>query len=191
MSKLTNLKKGVVGVCAATMLTGLCAVPAFADGGAVDVSGDSSQTSSTPVTIDAKDLQVSVTLPTAVPVALSGDTVTVPQNLQIDAAGKASIKVTSIKAVNGMTDLSFAAAGGAGMAANSMFFSVQGNALTTDAVTPATGKEIPIGSPIALVADFGTLNGKVLSSMMDGTTVAPAKLFDLEWTVALDTGAVI
>ena len=31
MSKMTNLKKGVVGVCAATMLAGMCAVPAFAN----------------------------------------------------------------------------------------------------------------------------------------------------------------
>ena len=39
MSKLTNLKKGVVGVCAATMLTGLCAVPAFAENAASAANG--------------------------------------------------------------------------------------------------------------------------------------------------------
>ena len=64
MSKMTNLKKGVVGVCAATMLTGLCAVPAFA---AAD-----NESAATPVTLNTEAINISVTIPTAPVAAVIG-----------------------------------------------------------------------------------------------------------------------
>lgn len=65
MSKMTNLKKGVVGVCAATMLTGLCAVPAFAE----DTTFENGTMTSI-VTADTTAIgQINVTVPTT---ALSG-----------------------------------------------------------------------------------------------------------------------
>lgn len=63
--KISNLKKGVVGVCAATMLAGMCAVPAFA---ADETFDDGTMTST--VTADTTALgQINVTVPTT---ALSG-----------------------------------------------------------------------------------------------------------------------
>ena len=178
------IKRGIVGVCAATLLTGIVAAPAFA---AVEVSGSTSQEVSTPVTIDAKDLQVSVTVPTGVPVALNGDTVTLPTDLKIEATGKAAVKVTNIQAKNAVSSLVFASAK-TDLAANNVYFSVAGNAVTDTAVAPITA--IPIGSALSLDADFGQLSGTVLDAMVKGTTAAPAKLFDLTWTIGLDTTTV-
>lgn len=70
MSKMSNLKKGVVGVCAATMLTGMCAVPAFAEVGVTNpesaTSIESGTTSDTDVSIEAAATQISATVPTSV-----------------------------------------------------------------------------------------------------------------------------
>lgn len=188
MKKIDLLKRSFVGVCAATLLTGLCVAPAFAAGN-VTVAGDTPQTASTPVTIDAKDLQVSVTIPTAVPVVLQGETVTLPTNLQIDATGKAAVKVTKIQADALMSGLTLADTQ-ANLTDNNMFFSVQGNPLSATETAPDAAKAIPIGSALALSADFGTLKGSVLSSMMTGTTSSPATLFNLKWTIALDAATV-
>lgn len=56
MEKTTRfnvLKKGIVGVCAATLLTGLCVVPAFAADKATQI-----------YTLDSTAAQISVTVPT-------------------------------------------------------------------------------------------------------------------------------
>lgn len=60
MSKFTGLKKGLVGVCAATLLTGVCAAPAFAAG--TDFT-DGTMTSKITANTSAIG-QISVTVPT-------------------------------------------------------------------------------------------------------------------------------
>ncbi|WP_148044602.1 hypothetical protein [Eggerthella sinensis] len=58
--RISNLKKGVVGVCAATMLAGMCAVPAFAE----DTTFNDGTMTST-VTANTTALgQINVTVPT-------------------------------------------------------------------------------------------------------------------------------
>lgn len=72
MSKMTNLKKGVVGVCAATMLTGLCAVPAFA--AEVSPTNKTEGTASSSVTVlgtDISGVQLSATVPSSVPLLVN------------------------------------------------------------------------------------------------------------------------
>lgn len=56
IGRFEYVKRSLVGVCAATMLAGMCAVPAFAE--ATDESAE------TPVTIDTSAVNISVTLPT-------------------------------------------------------------------------------------------------------------------------------
>ena len=56
-SRFNYIKRGLVGVCAATMLTGLCAGTAF--GAATDVANE------TPVTVNTQAINISVTVPTA------------------------------------------------------------------------------------------------------------------------------
>lgn len=74
MSKMTNLKKGVVGVCAATMLTGLCAGSAF---GAVNAgapgSFDAAGEGQTKVQATIDGTQVTATVPTTLPVVVVAD----------------------------------------------------------------------------------------------------------------------
>ena len=72
MSKMTNLKKGVVGVCAATMLAGMCAVPAFAvvpdvtPGSNETVASGSAAAAKTEISAKTDAAQISATVPTAV-----------------------------------------------------------------------------------------------------------------------------
>lgn len=86
MSKMTNLKKGVVGVCAATMLAGMCAVPAFAaDPPAIDAGTSkdiaSGGTVETAVKAQAKTAQISATVPTTVTASVdSAGVLTFPDN---------------------------------------------------------------------------------------------------------------
>ena len=56
-SRFNYIKRGLVGVCAATMLTGLCAGSAFA--------AATAQGGETPVTVDTGNINLSVTVPTA------------------------------------------------------------------------------------------------------------------------------
>ena len=90
MSKMTNLKKGVVGVCAATMLAGMCAVPAFAnvasgetstEGGGLGTEG----TAQSQVSLSKADVtaQISATVPTTLPVAVSDAGFTPPTGATI------------------------------------------------------------------------------------------------------------
>ena len=72
MSKMTNLKRGVVGVCAATMLAGMCAVPAFAvvpdvtPGSNETVASGSAAAAKTEISAKTDAAQISATVPTAV-----------------------------------------------------------------------------------------------------------------------------
>ncbi len=62
-SRFNYIKKGIVGVCAATMLTGLCAGTAFADDA---TKADDSGTMTSAIAVDTQKIgQISVTVPTA------------------------------------------------------------------------------------------------------------------------------
>ena len=102
MSKMTNLKKGVVGVCAATMLTGLCAVPAFAEnavsatnGGALSNDGKGT----TQVSIQSQNDQISATVPSEIKLVVSSDNSFVaPTTAKIINTGTlVSVKVSSVQ----------------------------------------------------------------------------------------------
>ena len=90
MSKLTNLKKGVVGVCAATMLTGLCAVPAFAASDTVD----------TTVKLNTSDVaQITVTVPTSdlTGVVDSKGKMTFASNYNFTNTGLLGVKISNLE----------------------------------------------------------------------------------------------
>lgn len=90
MSKMTNLKKGVVGVCAATMLTGLCVVPAFAADDTKDMT----------VNLDTSAVaQISVTVPTTPVkgVVDAAGTMTFADNYSFTNTGLLGVKVTKLE----------------------------------------------------------------------------------------------
>lgn len=73
--KFTNLKRGIAGVCAATLLTGMCVAPAFA-GVSVDATGDvdtTAGTADTVVKVAAETANISATVPTQVTVSVAPD----------------------------------------------------------------------------------------------------------------------
>lgn len=137
MMKISNLKKGVVGVCAATMLTGLCAVPAFA--AATDQSDE------TPVTLDTGAINISVTIPTT------------PVLAAVDASGAFS-NVSGGKIVNNsvcgvhVSSISVAKTAGSSMTLqDATAFDAEGN--STANVAKLNAK---VGSVDLDVADFDT-----------------------------------
>ncbi|MDB1806624.1 hypothetical protein ABG957_10915 [Eggerthella lenta] len=101
MSKMTNLKKGVVGVCAATMLTGLCAVPAFAENAASATNGGtlSGGKGTTQVSIQSQNDQISATVPSAIKLVVGSDkNFVAPTDAKITNTGTlVSVKVSSVQ----------------------------------------------------------------------------------------------
>lgn len=101
MSKMTNLKKGVVGVCAATMLTGLCAVPAFAENVASATNGGtlSGGKGTTQVSIQSQNDQISATVPSEIKLVVGSDkSFVAPTTAKIINTGTlVSVKVSSVQ----------------------------------------------------------------------------------------------
>lgn len=110
MSKMSNLKKGVVGVCAATMLTGLCAVPAFAtptigdgtSGTTPGANGLDPATATSSVGLSAADveLQISATVPQTIPLGIdsSGALVTPTDKVTVKNTSIIPLKLSGITA---------------------------------------------------------------------------------------------
>lgn len=195
MSKMTNLKKGVVGVCAATMLTGLCAVPAFAaatadNTPAVDGSGSSQ------VTVKS-NIQVSATLPTTIPLALDSSGFTAPtftfDNTTIGYAIQLkSVQITDAVSDNGMTikedatdisadnqlRLKVADKTNAGNTEAVIVKQTASSALNWD-IAAATDASNPGNLLVEMTVEKGDLNGTFLNKY----ATAPAKAFNVTWTV--------
>lgn len=189
IGRFEYVKRGLVGVCAATILAGMCAVPAFAkdatNGKVVDVPGAGSEGSSA-VVLDAADLQVSATVPSTLPVVISGNTITFPTKAQITSTGKAGIVVSGVKAdqASGVSDLVLKEDGTA-LGDNELFIAVNGTAIVTSGKTPTSA--IPLATDLTFTGDFGKLKGTPLDTIVKGDNV---KLFDIVWTLALDTATV-
>lgn len=182
MKKIDVLKRSVVGVCAATLLTGLCVAPAFA----VGVKAGGTDTA-VPVTVDATNLQVSATVPTVIPLSFNASTgaVVTPTDTKIDATGGiAAVKVTNLVATAPTAGLTFAA-DKSPLTSNQMFLSVGGNVVTATKAAVVTPIKVD-NTPIAIDAGFGTLSGATLKAIAGGTTASPAALFNLTMTLALD-----
>lgn len=98
IGRFEYVKRGLVGVCAATMLAGMCAVPAFATDG--DTKVDSTGTMSTSVAVDTSAIgQINVTVPTA-PLSGSADAngkLTFANNYKFTNNSPLSITVTGAK----------------------------------------------------------------------------------------------
>lgn len=188
-SRFNYIKRGLVGVCAATMLTGLCAGTAFAKDASgtkdVSVSGADGKTGSSAVVLDSADLQVSATVPTTLPITISGDTVTFPTKAQIVSTGKAGLVVTNVKAdqASGVSGL-ILKENGTGLGDNEIYIAVNGTAITTAGAAPGTA--IPFATNLTFTGDFGKLKGAPLSAIIGGSNV---KLFDITWTLSFDTTA--
>lgn len=185
MSKMSNLKKGVVGVCAATMLAGMCAVPAFADATSTEpsqwdaVNADNQGKTEVNANVDA---QVQATVPTSFTAAVSADgTFVLPNNIELrntSTMAKAHVSAISVAEVDGKLIASDAAASNP----NSVKMKVNSFDLSkadTFAAT-AAGWEMPVATNASTP---GTLALTFEGSIADPSTTGPIHLFDITWTV--------
>lgn len=206
MSKMSNLKKGVVGVCAATMLAGMCAVPAFAldstNGTSTEGGGlDSDATASSTVSLDKGDVSanISATVPTTMPVAIADGVFTAPTKAAITNTSTGyGIKVVGVSVAEKNANLTLVAKDG-NLVSNSMKMSLAAGSDTTS-VLDLGASTIPtpdasiwkMGTEdsdktieITASGDMGGLNGALLSGILDGTGNT---LFKIQWTIAADLG---
>lgn len=115
--KFTNLKRGIAGVCAATLLTGMCVAPAFADNtaSAENNGAVTGGQGTTAVTIQSQSDQISATVPSAVKLVVGADKNFVsPTDAKITntgslmAIGVKSVKATVSSGASLVSDLSSA-----------------------------------------------------------------------------------
>lgn len=189
--RISNLKKGVVGVCAATMLAGMCAVPAFAAdvrdvtaGSSETVASGSAAAATTEVKAKTETAQITATVPTAVVASVdaSGE-LTFPENTAFKiSAGNASwpVKVSALSvAVENSAALQTTDAGVDGV--GKLYLAIDGKALKD------TGNDTAIGGlaqTTAGVADIGiTMTGKMYNPTYTEATTG-LKLATLTWTLA-------
>lgn len=195
MSKMSNLKKGVVGVCAATMLTGLCAVPAFAadNEAATTLMLDTSQIGQISLTVPTgsvkgavqvdgvtKALSItfadgnaySITNTSTLPVKLTNAKVTP------DASSKINLIASSDFASDTATKnaLAMEATYDTESATNKVDFS----AAKDSGANIADAKSIPTGDSISI-----TLTGQIKNPDSSVVQADAFKAFDVVWTVGL------
>lgn len=188
MSKMTNLKKGVVGVCAATMLTGLCAVPAFA----TEIK-DGATTGSSSVTVET-NIQMSATVPTTIPMEINNDGVAVPDAsaLKIQNLTKNyGITVTNVKATIVDSKMTLSSTG-ADLVSNQLALAVDKSGGTTPVFVDTAGKTLDWsidasadGTTAKEISFSLTPTSGTLTKDFFGNYASAAEALTISWTVAL------
>lgn len=186
--KITNLKKGVVGVCAATMLTGLCAVPAFA----TDIK-DGATTGSSSVTVET-NIQMSATVPTTIPMQINNDGVAVPNSsvLKIQNLTKNyGIKVTNVKATIVDSNMTLSS-DGTSLASNQLALAVDKTGGSSPVFVDTTEKpldwSISASTDGTTPQDFAftlTPTSGTLTKDFFGNYTTAAEALTISWTVGL------
>lgn len=185
--KFTNLKRGIAGVCAATLLTGMCAVPAFA--AAVNPSvttGDLKADGTAETVINAQiSGQISVTVPTQMVVAVNSKTgaLEFPSDIAIKNMSNAySVHVVSVKA--SADSLVSKSAFETSTKNNAAWLKVGTTSATND-----LSSEFTVSDASWDIASATDENGKALALAFDGAvknvnTFESFPLTTLTWTVA-------
>ena len=184
-SRFNCIKKGIVGVCAATMLTGLCAGAAFADATATEPSQwDAVGTNNQGVTkVNANvDAQVQATVPTSFTAAVkaNGDFL-LPNNIELrNTSTLAKAHVSAISVTQGDGKLFGSVTDAADP--NSVEMTVNGFDLSTAASFAATtaGWEMPIATDASTP---GVLSLNFAGKIANPSATGAIHLFDITWTV--------
>lgn len=188
MSKMTNLKKGVVGVCAATMLAGMCAVPAFA-AGSVDATDDvdaGTGVASTNVKAKSEVANISATVPTAMTVSIDPDgTLTFPDSSHFVIgikAGNWPLKVSDV-ALTAASSYELATTDAFPEEGSNLYLAMNNG--TTDVALAADTNTSAV-SNLAQTAggaeDLGvTMKGKVKGASYNTTA---SEIVTMKWTIA-------
>ncbi|GAA6488515.1 hypothetical protein [Gordonibacter urolithinfaciens] len=179
-SRFNYIKRGLVGVCAATMLTGLCAGAAFG------VEGDDTTT----VTVTTPAAQVAVTVPTSMTATLGNDGQMSLQGEGAEFTYTDSVYSLQVKSLKVAPETGFTIGDSADTLAKNAFygtikFGVSGTPvnLSTYAKDTAVDLATPVAIPTdakALAISFGSLQVKSLGGAHAGSNIVPFKLI---WTV--------
>lgn len=211
MSKFTGLKKGLVGVCAATLLTGVCAAPAFAATGSVDTNTNSAtgalkdQSATTNVGLDASqvDLQISATVPQNVNVAIdnTGALVLPTDNVSVKNTSTLVplvLKTVAAKEATGspITLVSDSASLTSGQFGLTLTSNPAGTTIDLkNGLTTGTAK-IPVNDgskdgsiDFAVGGHLGSMNSALFKSIVDANATGTIAFVEITWTVAPDTTA--
>lgn len=185
------IKRGIVGVCAATLLTGVVAAPAFAvipdvtPGSATEITSGTPDAVSTEVKAQAEVAQISATVPTTVIAAVdSSGSLTFPDNNAfVIKATNASwpVKVSDLKVDVTASGYSLKANEAGLAAAKDMYLTLGGKALTADVNTDAIAgleQTSANGSDIG-IAMAGKIYNPSYADVVSGLSLAT-----LKWTLA-------
>ena len=188
------VKRGIVGVAAATLLTGLCAVPAFAADTTITGSNNTAATGSSEVAVTAT-INISATVPTSLPVTITNDTIAAPDKFNVSNTTKGfDVAITDIK-VTGKTDNDFSlATSGDSLGENALFMTISqtGDAAKTATLTEAgaTGLNWTIAkstdgtTPTPLELKMDVANGSLTKTFLS-KYFAEAPAFSVAWTIGL------
>lgn len=188
MSKMSNLKKGVVGVCAATMLTGLCAVPAFADNAADATNGGvlAGGQGTTAVSIQSQNDQISATVPSSVKMVVGTDKQFIaPTTAEIENTGALTpVSVKSVKATVGNGAALVSDLTGASDANTAILKLSKGNSFEESSaidLSTATGAD---GASLNWSVDPSAKVGVQFSGEVNKlSSLEPIELVTLVWTI--------
>lgn len=186
IGRFEYVKRGLVGACAATMLAGMCAVPAFADGTPTAPSQwdavDATNQGKTIVNADV-DAQVQVTVPTSFTAAVKADgSFLLPDNVALkNTSTLAKAHVSAIAVAEDVGSKLIASAAEA-TDDNSVKMTVNEMDLTTAAsFTPSASWEIDRATDASTP---GTLPLTFAGSIANPSKTGAIHLFDITWTVA-------
>lgn len=188
--RFTIIKQGLVGVCAATMLTGLCAAPAFAaDGFAAGATGTTPVTdgsASTEVKAESDTIQISATVPTTVSAAVDAN-----GDLTFPDATAFKIHVNDGSWALKVSDVAVAVETGYTLATTSTVSESDNlylafNNGTSDVALKASGNANAVSNLVQAASGEGdmgvTMKGKVYG-MSYADAFAGKKLVSLTWTL--------
>lgn len=196
IGRFEYVKRGLIGACAATMLAGMCAVPAFAADASTTISGsnDTAATGKSTVNVEAT-INISATVPTSLPVSITNDGITAPSDFSIGNTTKGyDVALTDVK-VSGKTDTNFSLSStDTSLAENALYVTLSQKddsaKKTVLTESSATGLNWTIGksadgttaTPLGLKMDVksGTLSKTFLSKYF-----TESQAFDVTWTIGL------
>ena len=185
MSKISNLKKGVVGVCAATMLTGMCAVPAFAADGPLTATDGAYSADTNTTTVSATvSSQVSATIPTIVPAYIgTSGAIQFPDNMSIATDSVTAMKITGVQA-KALGDVKLAAnLDSAGNTPNTVAMKLTvGNEAAID-LSNATAASSPLTTSLTASAPAAVVLEGSIANVTGATTSQALSLVELTWTI--------
>lgn len=185
IGRFEYVKRGLVGVCAATMLAGMCAVPAFAaDASLTATDGEYSAEANTTTVSATVSSQVSATIPTTVPAYIgTNGAIQFPESMSIATDSVTAMKITGVQA-KALGDVKLAAdLDSAGSTPNTVAMKLKvGNETAID-LSSATAASSPLTTSLTASAPAAVVLEGSIANVTGATTSQALQLVELTWTI--------